>query len=57
MGGPIRLLYPRIGIGLGSSLKGAFKKLASFTAHCISIKVKAFAPESAKAEVKTWYLL
>jgi len=28
MGSPIRPLYPRIGIGLGSSLRGAFKKLA-----------------------------
>jgi len=57
IGGSIRLLYPRIGIGLGSSLRGAFKKSASFIAHCISIKVKAFALELAKAEVKTWYLL
>jgi len=53
MGGLIHPLYPRIGIGLGSSLKGAFKKLASFIAHYISIKVKAFTPELAKAEVKT----
>jgi len=53
MGSPIRPLYPRIGIGLGSSLRGAFKKLASFTAHWVSIKVKVFAPELAKAEVKT----
>jgi len=53
MGGPIRPLYPRIGIGLGSSLKGAFKKLASFIAYYISIKAKAFALELAKAEVKT----
>jgi len=53
MGGPIHLLYPRIGIGLGSSLRGAFKKLASFIAHWVSIKVKVFALELAKAEVKT----
>jgi len=30
---PIRLLYPRIEIGLGSSLKGTFRNLASFMAH------------------------
>jgi len=53
MGGPICPLYPRIGIGLGSSLRGAFKKLASFIAYCISIKAKAFALELAKVEVKT----
>jgi len=53
MGGPICPLYPRIGIGLGSSLRGIFKKLASFTAHWVSIKVKAFALELAKVEVKT----
>jgi len=57
MGSPIRPLYPWIGIGLGSSLRGAFKKLASFIAYCMSIKAKAFALESAKAEVKTWYPL
>jgi len=53
MGSPIRPLYLRIGIGLGSSLKGVFKKLASFTAHYMSIKVKVFALELAKVEVKT----
>jgi len=53
MGGPICPLYPRIGISLGSSLRGAFKKLASFIAHCVSIKAKAFALELVKAEVKT----
>jgi len=53
IGGLIRLLYLRIGIGLGSSLRGVFKKSASFTAHWVSIKVKAFTPELAKAEVKT----
>jgi len=57
MGSPIRPLYPRIGIGLGSSLMGAFRKSASFMAYWVSIKVKAFALELAKAEVKTWYLL
>jgi len=53
MGSPIHPLYPRIGISLGSSLKGAFKKLASFIAHYISIKAKAFALKLAKVEVKT----
>jgi len=53
MGGPIRLLYPRIGIGLGSSLRGVFKKSASFTAYYMSIKAKVFALELAKIEVKT----
>ena len=31
--GPIFLLYPRIGTGLGGSLRGIFKNSASFTAH------------------------
>ena len=53
IGGPIRPLYPQIGISLGSSSIGAFKKLASFTAHWVSIKAKAFALELAKVEVKT----
>jgi len=53
MGSPIRPLYPRIGIGLGSSLRGIFKKSASFIAYCMSIKVKASTLELAKAEVKT----
>jgi len=53
MGSPIYLLYPQIGISLGSSLRGVFKKLASFIAYYISIKVKAFTLESAKAEIKT----
>ena len=53
IGGPIRPLYPRIGIGLGSSSIGAFKKSASFTAYWVLIKARAFAPELAKAEVKT----
>jgi hypothetical protein len=53
IGSPIRPLYPRIGIGLGSSSRGAFKKLASFMAHWVSIKAKAFTLELAKVEVKT----
>jgi len=53
MGGPIRPLYPRIGISLGSSLRGIFKKSASFIAHWVSIKVKVFTLELAKVEVKT----
>ena len=32
---------------------GTFRKSASFTAHWVSIKVKAFTLKSAKAEVKT----
>ena len=53
IGCPTYLLYPRIGISLGSSSKGAFKKLASFAAHLVLIKVKAFASKLARAEVKT----
>ena len=53
MGGPIRPLYPRIGISLGSSSSGVFRKLASFIAHLVLIKAKAFAPKLARAEVKT----
>jgi len=53
MGSPICLLYLRIEIGLGSSLIGAFRKLASFTVYWVSIKAKAFTPELAKVEVKT----
>jgi len=53
MGGLIYLLYPQIGIGLGSSLRGAFKKLASFIVYYMSIKAKAFTLKLAKAEVKT----
>jgi len=53
IGSPIRPLYPQIGISLGSSLIGVFRKLASFTAYWVSIKAKVFAPELAKAEVKT----
>ena len=57
IGGPTYPLYPRIGISLGSSSRGIFKKLASFIAHFILIKVKVFTPKLAKAEVKTQYLL
>ena len=46
-------LYPQIGIGLGSSSSGIFKKLASFIAYLVLIKVKAFTPKLARAEVKT----
>jgi len=53
MGGPIRPLYLQIGISWGSSLRGAFKKLASFIVYYMFIKVKVFALELAKAEVKT----
>ena len=53
IGYPTYPLYPRIGIGLGSSSRGIFKKLASFIAHFILIKVKVFTPKLAKAEVKT----
>jgi len=53
MGSPIRPLYPRIGISLGSSLIGIFRKLASFIAYWVSIKAKAFTLKLAKAEVKT----
>ena len=55
--GPTYPLYPRIRIGLDSSSRGIFKKLASFIAHFILIKVKVFTPKLAKAEVKTQYLL
>jgi hypothetical protein len=48
----IYLLYPQIEIGLGRFSTGAFRKLTSFIAYWVSIKVKAFALESAKAEVK-----
>ena len=53
IGRPTYPLYPQIGISLGSSSKGIFKKLASFAAHLVLIKVKAFTPKLAKAEVKT----
>ena len=57
IGYPICLLYPWIGIGVSSFSKGVFKKLASFIAYLVLIKVKVFALELAKVEVKTWYLL
>ena len=53
IGYPTCPLYPRIGIGLGSSSSGTFKKLASFIAHLVLIKAKAFAPKLARVEVKT----
>ena len=53
MGSSIYPLYPRIGISLGSSLRGIFKKLASFIVYYISIKVKVFVLELVKVEVKT----
>ena len=53
IGRPTYPLYPRIGISLGSSLIGVFKKLASFTVYWVLIKTKAFTLELAKAEVKT----
>ena len=57
IGCPVCLLYPWIGINLGSFSRNTFKKSASFIAYLVSIKAKAFVPELAKAEVKTWYLL
>ena len=57
IGGPTYPLYPQIRISLGSSSRGIFKKLASFIAHFILIKVKVFTPKLAKVEVKTQYLL
>ena len=53
IGCPTYPLYPRMGISLGSSSSGTFKKLASFIAHLVLIKAKAFTPKLAKAEVKT----
>ena len=40
-------------MGLGSSSRGAFRKLASPIAHFVLIKVKAFTPKLAKVEVRT----
>jgi len=57
MGSPIRPLYPRIRISLGSSLIDIFRKLASFIVYWVSIKAKVFTLKLAKVEVKTWYLL
>ena len=53
IGCPTCLLYPQIGIGLGSSSSGTFKKLASFIAHLVLIKAKVFTPKLARVEVKT----
>ena len=53
IGRPTYPLYPQIGISLGSSSKGIFKKLASFIAHLVLIKVKVFTSKLARAEVKT----
>ena len=53
IGYPTYPLYLQIGISLGSSSSGAFKKLASFIAHLVLIKVKAFTPKLARVEVKT----
>ena len=46
-------LYPQIGICLGRSSIGILRKLASFTAYQILIRVKVFALELAKVQVKT----
>ena len=46
-------LYPWIRIGLSSFSRGAFKNSASFAAHLVSIKAKAFTPKLAKAKIKT----
>ena len=53
IGCPTCPLYLWIGIGLNSSSRGAFKKSASLTVYLVLIKVKAFAPESARAKIKT----
>jgi hypothetical protein len=53
IGGPTYPLYLWIEIGLGSSSRGVFKKLASLITHFILIKVKVFTPKLAKVEVKT----
>ena len=53
IGYPTYPLYLQIGIGLGSSSKDIFKKSASFIAHLVLIKIKAFTPKLAKVEVKT----
>ena len=53
IGCPTYLLYPRIGIGLGSFSSGIFKNLASFIAYLVLIKVKAFTLKLARVEVKT----
>ena len=53
IGCPTYPLYLQIGISLGSSSSGVFKKLASFIAYLVLIKAKVFTPKLAKAEVKT----
>ena len=53
IGYPTYPLYPQIGISLGSSSSGTFRNLASFTAHLVLIKVKAFTLKLARVEVKT----
>jgi len=53
IGCPTYPLYLQIEISLGSSFRGIFKKSASFIVYFILIKVKAFAPKLARAEVKT----
>ena len=53
IGCPTYPLYPQIGISLGSSSSSVFKKLASFIAHLVLIKAKAFTPKLARVEVKT----
>ena len=50
---PYLSIIPQIEISLGSSSKGALKKLASFIAYLVLIKVKAFTSKLARAEVKT----
>ena len=53
IGYPTYLLYPQIGISLGSSSSGIFKKSASFIVSLVLIKVKTFTPKLARVEVKT----
>ena len=53
IGCPTCPLYPRIGIGLGRSSIGVLRKSASFIVYQVLIRVKVFALELAKVEVKT----
>jgi hypothetical protein len=53
IGCPTYPLYPRIGIGLGSSSSSIFRNLASFIVYLVLIKVKVFTPKLARVEVKT----
>ena len=53
IGYPTYPLYPQIGISLGSSSSGIFKKSASFVVYLVLIKAKAFTPKLAKIKVKT----